>query len=104
MKLFGWRLWRSRKKYVPLWYLGRGEEPRTRSATKRFRHGDVVGNIYSPYDDEQGETMWRFSLVKVVKSGDGPDEYRRSFDVEDAADLYKVINRCAEFISRAMEL
>lgn len=103
MKLFGLRFGRPRA-YVPVRFVGREEEPRTRSATKRFRFGDVVGNIYSPYNDEQGETEWRFSLVKVVKSGDGPDEYRRSFDLEDATDLYKVIDRCAEFISRAMKL
>ena len=70
------------------------KEPRTRSATKKFTYGNVQANIYSPFDDEKGETQWRFSLVKLCgRKANGEQVYRKSFQAKDEDDLHFALPR-----------
>lgn len=104
MRIFGLEI-RSARRSPPLRYYRDYEEPRSRSATKRFTFGDVRVSIYSPFDDATGETLWRFSLLKQMGEDEtGNQLFRRSFLLEDAQDLHRAVDRTVAFISRAREL
>ena len=105
MRFLGLEIKRVRR-YEPLYHRqGVRTEPRTRSATKKFTFGNVQGSIYSPFDEETGETQWRFSLIKLSgKNEDGEQAYRRSFDAKDLQDLHYTVNRCVDYMLRADEL
>lgn len=96
---------RKARPHGQLAYYRMRNEARTRSATKKFTFGNIQGNIYSPYDDETGETRWRFSLVKLCgRKENGEQVYRKSFEIGDADDLHYAVARCVQYIVNAEEL